>query len=108
MEAMKKKDVQVFITSFDSIKIIDENNLFLIWKLSNISLFELIDECPIDHFQCSNQRCVPDTVVCNGENDCGDHTDESEGCLGKNMMPMKQRNIRVYRYYQIASKKRIR
>ena len=53
----------------------------------------MLGKCPIDHFLCANQRCVPDTVVCNGENDCGDHTDESEGCLGKSLIPKKQRNI---------------
>ena len=46
-------------------------------------ILKLIDQCPLDHFQCLNQRCVPNSVVCNGENDCGDYTDESEGCSGK-------------------------
>ena len=61
-------------------------------------MLEFIDECPKDYFQCANRRCVLDNVRCNGENDCGDHSDESEGCLGKNMVPMKQRNILFYRH----------
>ena len=76
--------------------------LFLHGQLFNSSLLQLIDECPINHFQCANQRCVPETAICNGENDCGDHSDESEGCLGKNMVPMKQRNILFYRHFLLA------
>lgn len=45
-------------------------------------LLIFVGQCPLNHFRCFNQRCVPNNLVCNGNNDCGDYTDESEGCFG--------------------------
>ena len=30
-------------------------------------------------FACDNSRCMPDSYVCDGDNDCGDNSDE-DGC----------------------------
>lgn len=35
-------------------------------------------------YECANKMCVPDTWRCDGENDCGDSSDEVLGC-GKNV-----------------------
>ncbi len=36
--------------------------------------------CSASEFQCGSGRCVPVTFKCDGENDCGDYTDET-GCV---------------------------
>ena len=40
--------------------------------------------CEIDEFACRNgENCVPIDVVCNGENDCEDMSDESTILCGE-------------------------
>ncbi|KAK7507961.1 hypothetical protein BaRGS_00000926, partial [Batillaria attramentaria] len=34
--------------------------------------------CTSEQFTCDNQRCIPQTWACDGDNDCGDHSDEKE------------------------------
>lgn len=36
--------------------------------------------CGAGEFQCSSSRCVPMNFKCDGENDCGDYSDET-GCV---------------------------
>ncbi|XP_077983840.1 CUB domain-containing protein 2-like [Glandiceps talaboti] len=36
--------------------------------------------CETGDFQCRNNRCIADFLVCDGHNHCGDNTDEDEGC----------------------------
>ena len=37
----------------------------------------------MNHFKCTNQKCVDNSYVCDGRNDCGDYSDEDKGCQGK-------------------------
>ena len=37
-------------------------------------------ECPANHYMCKNDNCIPNVWVCDGDNDCGDNTDELETC----------------------------
>ncbi len=33
--------------------------------------------CPLDEFQCNNTLCKPRGWMCDGEDDCGDNSDEN-------------------------------
>ena len=48
----------------------------------------LLGECPMNHFNCTNNRCVSHSGVCNGHNDCGDNSDEVQGCKGIMRIPI--------------------
>ena len=37
-------------------------------------------ECPTNHFSCKNKNCISRAWVCDGDNDCGDNSDEMENC----------------------------
>ena len=43
-----------------------------------------IKECPVNHYKCDNDACVPNVWVCDGDNDCGDNSDEHNSCLSPN------------------------
>ena len=63
----------------------ESNQIFIMPKIMYMIVRSLtidIGQCPLNHFRCSNQRCVQENVVCDGKNDCGDYSDESEGCYG--------------------------
>lgn len=40
------------------------------------------EPCSTHQFQCAKGQCIPDSWTCDGENDCGDGSDE-ELCTGK-------------------------
>ena len=39
--------------------------------------------CEARQFACGNGRCIPTTWKCDGENDCGDNSDEGDFCADK-------------------------
>ena len=41
-------------------------------------------ECPVNHYKCDNDACIPNVWVCDGDNDCGDNSDEHNSCLSLN------------------------
>ena len=42
-----------------------------------------ISACPQDTFHCSNGKCINRDFICDGENDCGDGSDELGGPIGE-------------------------
>ena len=40
------------------------------------------NQCLMNQFQCDNQNCVPRSTLCNGRDDCGDNSDETQDCIG--------------------------
>ena len=44
-------------------------------------------KCPENHFKCSNDKCVPNVWVCDGDNDCGDGSDERDDCPERECHP---------------------
>lgn len=56
----------------------------ILWVLFVVltNCFVIVAEptCSAGEFQCGSGRCVPITFKCDGENDCGDYSDET-GCV---------------------------
>ena len=50
---------------------------------SSVDVLEpLPAKCDSSHFQCSNKRCIHAHLLCDGNDDCGDYSDETLGCNG--------------------------
>ena len=45
-------------------------------------MISLADICPTEKFQCSNDKCLNASRLCDGKNDCGDNSDEGTICTG--------------------------
>ena len=42
----------------------------------------VVDTCESDEFTCSNMECRPESVVCDGNDDCGENGDGKQDCSG--------------------------
>lgn len=49
-----------------------------------ISPLSVARHCPHDEFQCNNTLCKPLSWKCDGEDDCGDNSDENPEECSKN------------------------
>ncbi|KAK9679907.1 Low-density lipoprotein receptor repeat class B [Popillia japonica] len=43
--------------------------------------------CPPNQFKCQNDKCIPVVWLCDKDNDCGDNSDEFEGCENRTCLP---------------------
>ena len=61
----------------------------------SIKFFFFSGACPINTFNCLNGRCIANLLRCDGEDNCGDGTDEdTELCRFSN----KRLNLGLYDY----------
>uniref|UniRef100_A0A3B5QSX4 Uncharacterized protein n=1 Tax=Xiphophorus maculatus TaxID=8083 RepID=A0A3B5QSX4_XIPMA len=51
--------------------------------------------CGVDEFRCKDSgRCIPARWKCDGEDDCGDSSDEPKEECGRNFLPLKRSQCR--------------
>lgn len=51
----------------------------MVYDISYLLLFTILDtqfQCQPNEFQCDNKKCVLKVWRCDGDNDCGDSSDE--------------------------------
>ena len=46
------------------------------WIKKGLLLLSSVSECDEEEHQCDNGNCVNERYVCDGEDDCGDNSDE--------------------------------
>lgn len=57
---------------------------FISLSSSHIAVLPVGRHCPLDEFQCNNTLCKPLGWKCDGEDDCGDNSDEDAEHCGEN------------------------
>ena len=56
--------------------------------------------CTADQFRCSNGLCIPDSLTCNGHDNCGDESDELASC-GKDLPGLLSHIHVLYMYIPV-------
>lgn len=49
-----------------------------LWILHDISAAPQVRTCNTDQFRCDDGRCIASSWICDGDNDCGDMSDEDQ------------------------------
>ena len=49
--------------------------------------------CP--NYLCANGKCLPSELKCNGKDDCGDNSDELDGCLSKRIFLINVLTLKI-------------
>ena len=93
-----KKNIAKLVMSYCTFSLIYEfiqSNLLHIefnpYKINLNFLFHLgglPSICPESHFSCKNLKCIKGVSMCDGKDDCGDKSDEINGCKGKHHMSL--------------------
>ena len=80
---MRQQDVLVsYLTYISVLCTCNTQTIIKTLPLLRLRYIMLLGNCPLHHFQCKNKRCVPHSKICNANNDCGDNSDEIDGCTG--------------------------
>ena len=85
-------------------------NIVIWMTLWHVLVFFITDEqdctnktCEENQFRCDNGRCIPNTWKCDGENDCGDSSDEGDFCAEKTCAYFQvSQNLKknLFKYYK--------
>ena len=54
-----------------------DNVSYLLTHLFFFFFFSILLECTSNKFRCQNGFCVPNNTMCDGQNQCGDWSDEA-------------------------------
>ena len=46
------------------------------FKVRYLSISDSVQKCQAERFECDNKKCLSPVFVCDGEDDCGDRSDE--------------------------------
>ena len=57
------------------------------WKIIPYILIEISDViCEEYEFKCNNHKCIHSSLKCDGKDDCGENSDETEDCHGNSFI----------------------
>ncbi|XP_064599329.1 membrane frizzled-related protein-like isoform X2 [Liolophura sinensis] len=71
----------VYVTSGQYLTLYFQSDFLLQYKGFTVILTEFSYTCNnVTSFHCRNRRCIDSSLTCDGWNNCGDSTDEIEGC----------------------------
>lgn len=71
------------ITQTYNVKAVTANSNYMLQFSSHLHIL-VGRHCPLDEFQCNNTLCKPLGWKCDGEDDCGDNSDENPEECGEN------------------------
>ena len=73
-----EKDCHLVTVSIDTVPPFSFSEYYALSRLFQLSPFTL--NCTEDEFRCLDKTCIPDYMVCDGDVDCMDGSDEILGC----------------------------
>jgi len=75
---------------------------FIPLSSSLVAVLSVGRHCPLDEFQCNNTLCKPLGWKCDGEDDCGDNSDENPEECGENHCVLKVVSILLKAFFPLS------